>query len=305
MTAERRSDAAAHGSVAPVLRVIVVALALGLVGFGAARGASTLRDWILDHPHYRFAADDVVLVDPPAWSDGAIAASVRSALRPLDGASFVHPAFAAALRARLARVPWVRDVDHVDYRDGRVALTLSLRAPVARIDGPAGDVPRFVDRDGVVLPDAGRALVVPMIRSERALDPHQLRVVARDVTALSRSLRRRAPNDARAAMLWSTWAAVDVRVQPRDDGGCNTLLSLSFRRADDGGVCMIDWGRGELERRPGDLAFDAKLANLERILYHNPGWRDVERGVAAYLRPAIVRVTSADAMVAQRDPSAR
>lgn len=306
MTAERRPDPASVAevrSVAPVLRAIVVALALGLIGFGAARGASALRDWILDHPHYRFAADDVVLVDPPAWSDGTVAATVRSALRPLDGASFVHPAFAAALRGRLAGVPWVRDVTRVDYRAGRVALDLALRAPIARLDGPAHAEQRFIDRDGVLLPDAGRWLVVPTVRAGAALDAHQLRVVARDVARLSRTFRGRAPADARAAMLWSTWAAVDVHVQTRHDGGANTLLSLEFRRADDGGTCRIEWGRGELERRPGDLPFGAKLANLERILYHNPGWRDIERGVVAYLRPAIIRVTPDDAMVVQRDPA--
>lgn len=289
---------------------------LGYIAVGALcaliaieRGSRKLESWVVNHARYRFDARRLFLDERPAWADATILRDARRSAARLNGRSILEPTFDRELRSALADVPWIREVRRIAFGARGVAADVTLRVPVAWLamddvpddgidvdgiqvddaDGARRGRPAvYVDRHGHLLPFAGRQLRLPGIRSRHAsISVAELRVAAREAHEVAQALRRKARASERAKRMWRSWLGVEVHREVRGDGETNTLLTLAFQSAT-GDVCPVRWGRGQRNARSGDQPLERKVAHLERIFYHHPGWRRIERGNVAFHDPVVV-----------------
>ena len=149
LDAERRRAVRRH--------VAWTVLALALLA-GGAFGLKVLEAQVLTRVRARPpVAARVELVDAPAWMPAALRRHLREQLAPARGA-FFDADLSRRLYDRAAGLPWFRGVRHVekeltdDPDLGRIRLWAAYRRPYALVRH--GTTSQYVDREGVVLPDA-------------------------------------------------------------------------------------------------------------------------------------------------------
>jgi len=277
-----------------VLRHGYLALAIFLAALLARRGVDAIRDRVIVDPRLAFSPRFLRIHPRPNWAGKRFDTHVIRTLRPLEGCSVVHPDFVETLAATLRQVPWIREVKRVAIHGGHdVHAEVAYRKPLARItDTTAARVEErhgYVDDRGRMLPDAGKPLRLPWLRSVDGspLDPLQRLVAAQEVAfLLSRTGGR--------GFIWSSLQGLEVGSIERLDQGRYTVLDFVFRVADgasegsDGSECRFRWGRGRAEARPADISAEAKFSNLESILGCYPGWRGIRRGVVAFRHASVL-----------------
>lgn len=274
--ASPRADFAAAFDLDRVLRVGYVALAVFLLCFLARRGIDVLRLEALTSPRYAFHPGLVRLTPRPDWVGPGVDAAILARLAPLAHCSILHPEFGHAFSARLAEVPWIRSVDRISSgEDDVLRAHVRYAPPVARLSGTRiGSAAAFLDRSGALLPDAGVPLRVPGVRrSDGApLGPGSRAVAAREIAYLLARTGGKGP-------VWSSLRWLEVVPARRLDGREQRLLYLWFVRSGGDGYCKVAWGRGAAEARGDDPGPDQKLAAVERVLRHYPGWQGIESAV--------------------------
>jgi len=282
------SNAAKTNALDRIIRHGYVALAIFLAAFLARRSLDAIHHRVIAHPRLAFSPRFLRVQPRPNWVGDQFDVCVIRTLKSLEGCSVMHQDFVPELAATLRKVPWIREVKRVAINGGRdVCAEVEYRMPLARltegVDPPAGERDLFVDVRGRLLPDAGKPLHLPWLRSADGapLDPLQRFVAAQEVAYLLSRTRGR-------GFIWASLLGLEVDTVPRLDQGRYSELSLVFQAADGTSRCRFRWGRGQAEARPADVDSEVKFSNLESILECYPGWRGIRNGVVAFRAPCVL-----------------
>jgi len=226
-----------------------------------------IRSAVIEGERYRLRSGPVEVVRRPSWMPPPLAAEIGTSLEGLEGRELLSPRFHEEFRQRLLRHPWVREVRSLQliYPD-RLAFTVEVRRPVARVRTRGGSIP--VAGDGVRVPLAAG-------ESPRRPYPELLVDEVRTLPAPGRPFREPAvAAGAQVAEVWSRssspWLRERLPISALDlsnHGGRRdrrrSEVDLLHRHGQ--GELRIEWGRppGRDHREPDP---QTKLRNLERAV---------------------------------------
>jgi hypothetical protein len=236
-----------------------------------------IRSAVIEGERYRLRSGPVAVVRRPDWLPSPLAAEISSSLDGLEGRELLSPRFHEELRQRLLRHPWVREVRSLQliYPD-RLAFTVEVRRPVARVRTRGGSIP--VSGDGVRVPLAAG-------ENPRRPFPELLVGEVRTVPAPGRPFREPAvAAGAQVAEVWSRgsspWlrerlpiAALDLSNHGGRRDRRRSEVDLLHRHAQ--GEVRIEWGRAPGRDR-WEPHPETKLRNLERAVRRLPALATVD-----------------------------
>lgn len=224
-----------------------------LLAAGLAWSSDAVRADLATWPRFRVARAALSTTPLPAGLSARARLDLERVALPDDGCA-LDPHLVPAIAARLAKLPWVREVELVRLRaEARLEFSLVAREPVARLEEPGQQ--GALTRDGWVIP------------AEYAADASRLPAVTGLPAASDVAARRKALDAALGVLddlaeLRPRVRAVDVKnLAGRDPLASEVTLVL-----DDG--LVVEWGRPpEAESvdpttgrpRPGRATTDAAL----------------------------------------------
>ena len=241
-------------------KALTVAAVLAGFGFVGAQGWRHARLGMRDDPRYRVTAEKIDASPAPPWvrTDVRIEALRGAGLH--GGLSILDPP--EQLQKKLADAfafhPWVERVGAITKRaDGRIAIELAYRRPLAAVETPRGElIP--VDAYAVRLPGSDLA-------------DAQLRYLPRVRGIASTSLVGEAWRDARVlgavslvAAFGDNWRRLDlVDIVPSRSTEVRGEFRFFVYDLITSGGTRIKWGAAPNATPPGEAPFAAKLARLQ------------------------------------------
>lgn len=199
-----------------------------LLAAGMAWSSDRVREDLATWPRFQVARAALATTPLPAGLSERARRDLELAALPADGCA-LDPHLVPQVAARLAKLPWVREVEQVRlHGEAKLGFSLVAREPVARLDEPGQH--GALTRDGWVVP------------VEYAADAAKLPAVAGLPPASDASARRRALDAALGVLddlaeLRPRVRTVDVKnLSGRDKLGSEVTLVL-----DDG--LVVEWGR--------------------------------------------------------------
>ena len=241
---------------------------LGLLAVGAAFCAAW--PWLRSQtevfqslPEYRIQADQIVLVDRPAWIPDNLALQILDDLGLPQDQSVLDDHLADDLAIAFQRHPWVEEVVSIRKSyPNKIAVELKYRQPVALVRVAQGVYP--VDMQGILLPpeDFSSAAVKDYLQVVGVTTiPHGRPGNSWGDACVSGAARIAAVLEGR----WKEWQITAIQA-PRLTKADTTIEELVFElRGADGSI--IVWGRAPGATHPGELTTEQKLGRLEKYVH--------------------------------------
>lgn len=133
------------------VKILALVLVLGLFGYGWFAGERALTDRLNTARATPLPAENIQLVNAPAWMPDAARDAVTSSILDHVDNRPIAPASLRAAADQLRQSPWVREVQQVRRsNDGSVAVEATYRTPVAVVESADGF--HLVDDQAVRLP---------------------------------------------------------------------------------------------------------------------------------------------------------
>jgi len=262
------------------LLVLVVLLLLAQLSFWLGRGE---RLFLVDSS--RLESFDLPVWAPPFWKEEAQKALRGGSVFPVSDSQGL-----AEVEARIAALPFVEKVSPASRRFPRsIGAKVEMRRPVAlvRTEGKL----YAVDAHAVLLPGkpaepgGGFAFPLPTLTSQRGVFP-QL------PSRLGEAWNDPSVREGVAAAL-ELDPILDLRpgfriveIDLTNLGGLRNRLESEIALRTDRDVRIL-WGRSALSQPYGELAPEAKIANLVRVLEEYPGLKGVVELDLRFDRPAV------------------
>ncbi len=244
----------------PRLRVIIVLVVVGLLGWGMNGVWNRVAPSIIHRPPYLLSAQRITVSPPPEW----ITADVRAEVirnTGLDGRlSTLDDSFMSVVEDGFVLHPWIAKVERISklYPDG-VHVEVTYRKPVAVVEmsSPQGMLLVPVDHQAVHLPPDDVPEVhrryLPRIQNVVERPPVGQRWDDPRVTGAAELAVRLADD-------WEKLSLVDILPSTRPeilDQHRYYVYDLMTR-----GGTRIVWGAAPAQAPPGEDNFEAKLERL-------------------------------------------
>ena len=245
--------------------------------------------WLVQDGIESAHGDAVFTVDPsrialdavPEWAPLGWTAELEALLEQIRPFSLHDEDSLAAVRERIAGLPWVAEVAlPVRSFPRTVAFEVRARRPAAVALHLGGVWP--LDAHGVLLPGGGTGMPLAEFQGLPALAGGRVPFLARPRDGVQWQDGRLLDGIEVVGLLSGLVSerrllleAVDVSEASRQSSPDHPGLVVRCRRSGDGGPVDLLWGRSDRRQAFGERSGAAKVRSLEEVLAGDPGLRGI------------------------------